>query len=120
MLTVAVAARGVRCRNRCQVRVMLTVTTYLPSLSCGAIPPRSTPQPRWIPQAFLIWNGSEAHCSGNGDLVGLFGPERWGWKLFGQNGPTFEATILPDRFLTVIRKKRCSPTQLRDTAQFGS
>jgi hypothetical protein len=67
-------------------------------------------QPRWIPQALLSWNGSDWHTCGNGDFAGASGLERWGNES-GQNGPTWEATILPAVFRTVMRIKRCSPCQ---------
>ncbi len=78
MCTVAVEPRAVMCRNRCHIVVTLTVTVYRPRASLCAMKPASTPQPRWIPHALLSWNGSDAHCSGNGDFGGAFGSERCG------------------------------------------
>jgi len=63
---------------------MCTVTVYLPSLSRGAMNAASTPQPRWIPQALLSWNGSDWQTCGNGDFAGASGLERWGNES-GQN-----------------------------------
>src|SRR5258708_1613345 len=72
ILTVAVEVRGVRCRNCFHGRVMSTLSVYLPSLSRGKMMAASTPQPRWMPQALLSWNGSDWHCCGNGEFAGAF------------------------------------------------
>src|SRR5262249_13925251 len=107
-LTIAVEFRGERCRTRCQKRMIRTVTVYLPSLRRGSMKPASTPQPRWIPQALLSWNPLDGHPSGKGERLGASGLDRWGTELT-QNGPTWEAMILPAVFRTVMRTKRCSP-----------
>ena len=98
---------------------MLTVTLYLPSGTFAPMKPVSTPQPRWMPQAFASSNGSDWHCCGKRDLAGAFGLERCGEKLSGQNAPTCDATIFPAAFFTVTLMKRCRPAQLL-TVQSGS
>src|SRR5262245_48706289 len=110
ILTVLVEACDVKCRNRFQNGMMRTVTVYLPRASFGKMNAASTPQPRWIPQALLSWNGSDWHTCGKGDLLGAFGLDRCGNEL-GQNGLIWEAMILPPVFRTVMRMKRCSPSQ---------